>query len=181
MMLNLYRNLLRLYPAAHRAAFGEEMVVVFCELRDEAQSKKLAPRTAFYFREAGGAVAGALKEHWRCLMGDQARLLFPTVSNRRRIAMRNEFRFPKATALLMAIILAGVLVAIQKGESIEASLPDVSPPIGPIHPVHSTLMSGAILLWLLFVVMGMVGWAILFAMRRSGVHRLAGTSTDRTS
>jgi hypothetical protein len=180
MMLTLYRNLVRLYPAAHQDAFGEEMVVVFCELRDEAQSKKLAPRTAFYLREAGGVVKGALKEHWRCFIGEQA-LLVPTVSNRRRIAMGNEFRFPKATALLMAIILAGVLVAIQKGESIEASLPDVSPPIGPIHPVHSTLMSGAILLWLLFVVMGMVGWAILFAMRRLGVHRLAGTSTDRTS
>ena len=95
--------------------------------------------------------------------------------------MRNEFRFPKATALLMAIILAGVLVAIQKGESIEASLPHVSPPIGPIQSVHSTLLSGVILWWLLFVAMGMVGWAILFAMRRSGVHRLAGTSTDRTT
>lgn len=181
MMLSLYRTLLRLYPAAHREAFGEEMVVVFCELRDEAQSKKLAPRTAFYFREAAGAVAGALKEHWRCRVGDQSWLLVPTVSNRRRIAMSNEFRFPKATALLMAVILGGVLMTIQQGESIEASLPHASPPIGPIQSVHSTLLSGVIIWWLLFVATGMVGWVIVFAMRRSGVHRLAGTSTDRTN
>jgi hypothetical protein len=34
--------------------------------------------------------------------------------------MRTEFRFPKTTAVLMTIILAGVISAIQTGEAIQA-------------------------------------------------------------
>jgi uncharacterized membrane protein (DUF106 family) len=91
--------------------------------------------------------------------------------------MRNQFRFPKATAVLMAIILGGVVVAIQKGEAISASLQDaVTPPIGPIHPVHSVLLGGIVLGLLFFYAAGLIGWAILFALRRSGLHRLAETS-----
>ena len=39
--------------------------------------------------------------------------------------MRTEFRFPKATAVLMTIILAGVISAIQTGEAIPASIHSV--------------------------------------------------------
>ena len=90
--------------------------------------------------------------------------------------MHTEFRFPKATAVLMAIILAGVMVAIKEGEAIVASVPHVNQPVGTIHPVHSVLLGGIVLGLAFFYAAGMIGWAILFAMRRSGVHRLTEIS-----
>lgn len=171
--IGIYRCLLRLYPAFHRERFGEEMATVFGELRTENVSRGLLARGVFYVRETAGIVGGALQEHWRALGGDAAWLWFPT----RRVTMRNQFRFPKATAVLMAIILGGVVVAIQKGEAIATSLrDDVSPPIGPIHPVHSVLLGGIMMGLVFFYTVGLIGWAILFAMRRSGVHRLDETS-----
>ena len=92
--------------------------------------------------------------------------------------MRNEFRFPKTTAVLMTIILAGVVLAIEKGAAIQRSLPYVNPPIGPIHPVHSTLLPGVVFGLAIFYAAGLIGWSILFALRRSGVHRLDETSVQ---
>ena len=74
-------------------------------------------------------------------------------------------------------IYGGVMLAIQKGENISASLRGaVEPPIGAIHPTHSVLLGGIVLGFVFFYAAGMIGWAILFAMRRSGVHRLEETS-----
>lgn len=92
--------------------------------------------------------------------------------------MRNGFRFPKTTAVLMTLILAGVIVAIQRGEEIATSLPHVNPSIGPIQPVHSTLWPPIVLVLIVFYAAGFAGWAILFALRRSGVHRLAQMSEE---
>ena len=92
--------------------------------------------------------------------------------------MRTQLRFPKTTAVLMTIILAGVVMAIKKGEAIVASLPHVNPTIGPIQPVHSTLLPGVVVGLVFFYAAGLIGWAILFAMRRSGVHRLADTAAE---
>ena len=171
--LRLFRHALRLYPANHREQFGEEMLAVFRELQAETATKGMFARNRFCARETAGVVAGALREHWRGLGGDH---LWPLFSNR-RFTMRTEFRFPKATAVLMTIILGGVILAIQKGEAISASLRGaVDPPIGPIHPVHSVLVGGLVLGFVFFYAAGFIGWAILFAMRRSGVHRLDETS-----
>jgi hypothetical protein len=171
--LTIYRHLLRLYPAFHRERFGAEMTAVFGELQAENLSKGFVGRGVFYVREAAGVVSGALREHWRALGGDAVWLWFPT----RRFTMRTEFRFPKATAVLMAISLGGVVVAIERGEAISTSLRDaVSPPVGPIHPVHSVLLGGSVICLLCFYAAGLIGWAIMFAMRRSGVHRLDETS-----
>jgi len=173
--MTLYRNLLRLYPAFHRERFGEEMIAVFGDMQAETVSKGITARAVFCLREAAGVVSGALQEHWRALGGEDVWLWFPT----RRFTMRSEFRFPKATAVLMAIILGGVMLAIQKGENISASLRGaVDPPIGPIHPTHSVLLGGIVFGFLFFYAAGMIGWAILFAMRRSGVHRLAETAAE---
>ncbi len=168
--VGVYRNLLRLYPAFHRKQFGEEMVAVFGEMQAETASKSKFERTAFWIREAAGVVSGALQEHWRALGGDSIGLWFPP----RRFTMRTEFRFPKTTAVLMTVILAGVVVAIKKGETISSSY--VNPPIGPLPPTHSVLLGGIFLTLAFFYAAGLIGWAILFAMRRSGVHRLADTS-----
>jgi len=93
--------------------------------------------------------------------------------------MRNGFRFPKSTIVFMALILACVMWAIQKGEDIATSVPNVDPPL-PVHirPVHSILMGGMPLFFAFFYALGLIGWGILFALRRSGVHRLADVSGD---
>jgi hypothetical protein len=115
-------------------------------------------------------VAGAVQEHLRAPRGPDLWPVFPT----RRLAMRNQFRFPKTTAVLMTIILAGVVLAIKKGETISSS--HVNPPIGPLPPTHSVLLGGIFLTLAFFYAAGMIGWAILFLIGRSGVHRLAETS-----
>ena len=170
--LSLYRHALRLYPAFHRQQFGEEMIAVFRDLQAEAATRGMLARSRFCVRETLGVVAGALREHWRVLGGDHAWLLF----SHRRFTMRTEFRFPKATAVLMTIILAGVVLAIRRGEAIQRSLPYANPPVGPIHPVPSTLLPGIVIGLAFFYAAGLVGWTILFALRRSGVHRLDETS-----
>lgn len=171
--LNLYRHALRLYPAQHRSEFGEEMLAIFRKLHDETAAQRWPRRIRFYVREGTGIIAGAAREHWRVMGGDEFSRLFST----RRFTMHTEFRFPKATAVLMTLILGGVILAIQKGEAISASLRGaVEPPIGPIHPVHSVLVGGTLLGFLFFYAAGLIGWTVLFAMRRSGLHRLDKTA-----
>ena len=166
-MLTVYRWLLRFYPAMHRLEYGDEMVAVFAEARDEMMAKKWMTRLQFYWRETAGLMAGAVHEHLRGFPGG-------------RFEMRNGFRFPKTTAILMAVILGGVMLAIQKGEAIEVSLADVNPPIGPIQAApHPTLLSGIVVLWIFFCALGLAGWAVLFALRRSGVHRLADAAEPK--
>lgn len=93
--------------------------------------------------------------------------------------MRNGFRFPKSTAVLMTLILLGVILAIRKGEAIAYSLPHISEPVGPIHPVRSGLLSDIPWFFLSFYAAGLIGWAVMFALRRSGVHRLDELSGER--
>jgi len=174
-MVALYRQLLRLYPAEHREMFGEEMLAVLTEVGSAADDGKIVARTRQLAREAGGLLLGAAREHLRVLIEIQDGLSLATG----RFAMRNGFRFPKSTIIFMTLILAGIILAIKRGEEIAASLPHVNPQIGPIQPVHSTLLPPIAIFLALFYVMGFIGWAILFALRRSGVHRLAGVSGDQ--
>jgi len=174
-MLIVYRKLLRLYPAAHRELFGEEMMAVLVEERNENSEKRLIARGGIFLRETTGLLIGAFREHGRALTEIHEELSFVTG----RFAMRNGFRFPKTTIVFMALILGGVLTAIKRGGDIAASVPNVDPPL-PIHiqPVHSILLGGLPLFFAFFYAAGLVGWAILFALRRSGVHRLADVSGE---
>lgn len=172
-MFTLYRKLLALYPAQHREQFGEEMADVFRQA--EQSSVGLIVRGRFYLKELAGILQGALREHVRILVGGDAALSLYT----RRLTMHNGFRFPKTTAVLMTVILAGVVLAIHKGEVIATSLPPFSQPVTPIHPAHSYLLPGVVAGFLFFYAVGLAGWAILFALRRSGVHRLDEMSTER--
>ena len=173
-MRTVYQQLMRLYPAEHREQFGDEMLSVLREARTDNANKNLIARAQFYAREIAGLVRGAVRENLHTVMGVHASIRFTT----RRFAMRNGFRFPKATAILMTIILAGIIVAIRKGEAIATSLPPFSQPITPIHPPHSYLLPGVVAGFLFIYAAGLLGWAILFAMRRSGVHRLAEMSSE---
>ena len=175
-MLAVYRKLLRLYPADHRKVFGEEMLTVLLEERNENTKHRLTDRGRLVLREAAGLLIGALREHVRLLTEIHEGLSLATG----RFAMRNGFRFPKSTIIFMALILGGVLTAIKKGEDIATSVPHDMGPVGPLHiqSVHSILLGGMPLFFGLFYAAGLIGWAILFAMRRSGVHRLANMSGE---
>jgi len=174
-MLAIYRQLLRLYPPAFRQQFADEMLAVFADIRADIVKKRFFAQTICVVREILGLIGGACGEHLRCLLGPDSG--FPLRG--RSFLMRNGFRFPKTTAVLMVLILCGVAVAIKKGEEIAMSLPHVNPGVEPIQSVYSTLLPPVVLLLIVFYAAGLVGWTILFALRRSGVHRLAQLSGEQ--
>ena len=173
-MIAWYRKLLCLYPAEYRKRFSEEMLAVLFQEREENAKRRWRNRIRLVLRESAGLLKGAFHEHFRMITEIQEELSFVTG----RFAMRNGFRFPKSTIFFMAIILGGVLTAIKKGEDIATSVPHDIGPIAPIHiqPVHSILLGGMPLFFAFFYAAGLIGWAILFALRRSGVHRLDSMS-----
>ena len=87
--------------------------------------------------------------------------------------MRSEFRFPKATVGLMLVILAAVMLAIEKARAISMSIPHANPPVGPIHPTQAMIVQAllATLIWAIGA--GAIGWGILYALRRSGIQHLS--------
>lgn len=87
--------------------------------------------------------------------------------------MRSEFRFPKATVALMTIILAAVVWTIEKAKAISASVPHTSQQVGPIS-VQFTIVPTLVLVLIIAGTAGAIGWAVLFALRRSGVQRFIG-------
>jgi len=157
-MLRIYQRLLQLYPGTHRRNFEDEMSAVFEELCGDVATKALATRLLFYVREGSGLLFGAFREHWR-------------QSGIRRFSMQGEFRFPKATWILMTIILAGVVTAIEKGEAISASYSRLNPPAGPSYvPGQHALLSGIAESFLVIYGLGLLVWAVAFVLRRSEAH-----------
>jgi hypothetical protein len=166
-MPGIYQHLLRLYPVNHRDDFGEEMTGVFDELRADAIASGVLPQVRFYVRESVGLLVGAVHERWREFIS-------------RRLSMRTDFRFPKATWILMTIILAGVALAIEKGEAISASLSRVNPVAGPSYqPGQHALLSGIALSFLVIYGLGLLAWAAAFVFRRSEIGGLDGASSQK--
>jgi hypothetical protein len=162
-VLAVYRTLLHLYPAEHRQMFGVEMLTVLAEEGCGASNRRGMARIRLFAREASGLLVGAAREHLRTLVEFHDGLALAAG----RFAMRNGFRFPKSTILFMTLILAGVLLAIKRGEDIAASFPAANPQAVPIQLAHSTVPPIAMFV-VLFCVFGLVGGAILVALRRSG-------------
>jgi hypothetical protein len=169
-MLALYRRLLCLYPLAYRWEYGDEMLAVFLDAKADVWDQGISARAAFCLREIVGLLRGMLNERVHSLF--DSHLLAP-----RSFAMRSEFRFPKSTTVLMFIILAGVILAIEKAASIVASIPYANPHLPPIHPVPPTFAPATAITFAAVYVGAIVGWAVLFALRRSGVHRLENLAT----
>jgi hypothetical protein len=120
-------------------------------------------------REFAGLLCGALQEHSRVITGSN---LFPSSS--RRFTMRSEFHFPKTTPVLMTVILAGVILTIEKATAIQNSLPSAYPQqLPPIQPENFTFFPAMAVIFLSAYAAAVIGWAVLFALRRSGVHRLS--------
>lgn len=175
-MRSLYGSLLRLYPLAYREEYGEEMMTVFLEAhRDVLQESALA-WVGFGIREVKGLLHGAVQEHLRNIMGSRGAMFTPMFFTR-RLGMRTEFRFPKATVTLMVVILAAILVAIDKARSIQASISPSHTDVGPLHPAQTFMLLPSLLIILASAfLVGAVGWGILYSLRRSGGQRLSEVS-----
>jgi len=149
--------------------FGEEMVAVLRERWTELRTNGVVLRSVFWTREIGGLLCGAVQEHVRVLAGLHPWAEFPI----RRFRMRSEFRFPRATGWLMVVILGAVVMAIEKAKAISVSLPSTSQYVGPIRPEGFTTVWTFVLVLAGACVTGAIGWAVLFALRRSGMQRLS--------
>lgn len=168
-MLPFYRALLHLYPAAYRYEYGDEMMDVLSEAKGETRQKNALTRIFFATREAGGLLSGALQEHLRSVTGSYDNRIFSL----RRLGMKSEYRFPKTTVGLMMATLAGVMLAIEKARAISASILHGNPLASPIKSAQATVAQTmlGVLVWA--IVSGAIGWAILFALRRTGVQQLS--------
>jgi hypothetical protein len=170
-MLRLYRLLLSLYPASHRGEYGEEMTAVFLAASADRRTQPYALRAAFYLREITGLLRGAFHEHLR--LRSQPGWFPP-----RRFAMRSQFRFPKSTSALMSVILAGVILAIEKGKAVQASLPYANPHLPPIRPLPPTFPQAIGIMFAAVYLVAIAVWAVLFAFGRSGIHRIAELTVE---
>src|SRR5256885_6462927 len=83
------------------------MTCVFREAQSDVP-QSLPAKLSFYRREFCGILSGALRAHFDSLFG-------PTVPFR-RFYMQPQFRFPRSTVFLMLVILAGVMLAIEKAK-----------------------------------------------------------------
>lgn len=160
-MLIFYKCLLYLYPAVYRREFADEMICVFRDVQADMRAASLLELILFRVRESEGLLAGALREHLRVITGSDHPISFT------RSDMRPEFRFPRSTVFLMSLIFAGVIVAMEKANTIQVKYAAGEGSIWPSLPWFLGFT-------LLFTAAGaLVVWGILFALGRSGGHRLA--------
>jgi hypothetical protein len=159
-MQTLYRYLLRLYPADYFNEYVDEMTVVFCEAHDAVRDCGFRARTLFLTREIRGLLSGVLRQR---LSGYG---LFG------RYEVQTEFRFPRSTIALMLVILAAVGVAIEKGRNVQLQYGERN----LLIPILS-LAWQFVVAFTLMCVFAAVGYAVLVALRRSGVHRLSNIKT----
>ena len=168
-MLSFYRWLLYLYPSLYRREYAGEMISVFRDAQAEVSTGRFGERIAFRARESGGLIAGALQEHIRIITGSCQLISFT------RFDMRPEFRFPRSTVFLMSIIFGGVILAMEKAHTIQVKY---AAGVGSIWPSLPWFLG----LTLLFTcAAAMVFWGILFALGRTGVHRLANIQPGTTT
>ena len=78
--------------------------------------------------------------------------------------MNRQFRFPRSTVFLMCVILAGVAFAIDKAQHIQANLTGAQ--------LRTETAAPLILTFAIVYIAAAAGWGILFALRRTGLHRL---------
>lgn len=160
-MLIFYRCLLYLYPGLYRREFADEMISVFRDVQADVRGGSLLERISFRVRETEGLLAGALHEHLRIITVSDQPIIFT------RSDMRPEFRFPRSTVFLMALIFAGVILAMEKANTIQLKY---AAGAGSIWPSLPWFLGFTVL----FTCAGaMAVWGILFALGRTGVQRLA--------
>jgi len=161
-MIQLYRRLLYLYPAAYRREFGEEMTSVFSQAHPTAEQSFL-PRAKFWQRELAGLLCGAAREHFHSFTGSY------DWNASRRLNMR---RFPRSTIVLMTVILVGVALTIEKARVVQIKYDGFS-----TTSVWDTFLGFLTFGFGVMLLAAVTGWAILFALRRTGMHRLSNVQT----
>ena len=165
MLLTVYCWLLCLYPRSYRAEFGEEMTSVFREARSDF-SPALAAKISFYAREFCGLLSGALCAHCDRVFGPA--ISFP------RFDMQRQFRFPRSTVFLMCMILASVVLAINKAVNIVEQKKGLTL---ETTAAWEPMLSALLLITALIFAVVITVWAVLFATRRTGMHRLGSLRT----
>lgn len=168
-----YRLLLRLYPGGYRNEFGDEMATVFDASYADAYTRGISVRLRFLLRECAGVMAGACDEHLRALGFSPDWFL-----TSRRFNMRSNFRYPRTTIVLMILILGIVIGIIEKARGIMLAMAHTNAAVRPlIDPVPFPSATGIIEILMITYIIGASVWAIVFAFRRSGVHRLSAAET----
>ena len=155
-MLMLYRALLLLYPLNYRRQFGEEMAFVFDQLQKNTGGK-FSERWGLLAREIAGLLPAALREHIACVLQTDGS------DSIRRLSMR---RFPISAIVLMILILAGVVLAIQGAHAIQMKYKPSPMSVWGTMPGFFTYGFG------ITFALAVAVWAVLFALHRSGMHRL---------
>ena len=163
-MRAIYSFLLCLYPTAHRKEFGDEMTSVFREAQ-RALAPSLAAKLSFYQREYFGLLSGAVFAH--------ANRLFGSGIPFRRFDMRPQFRFPRATVVLLLVNFVGAVFVIAKGKA-------MSRVVGT-WPAFGSVALHLLVFALLAVSAAAIFSAVLHNLRCSGVHRFENVPTATNS
>jgi hypothetical protein len=175
-MLFLYRCLLYLYPVPYRRDYGGEMTGVFRDLHGETMRKELPARAAFYAREFVGLLRGAWRERPRA-----SPIPIQWISNSNK-EVRLAFRIPFSESHAHSDgRYPGSNSDDREGHrDIRQSLPLAYPQeLPPIKPEHFTFFPAMAVIFFGAYAAAAIGWIVLFALRRSGVHRLS--EMDATS
>ena len=162
-MSRLYRRLLCLYPTPYRREFGEEMTLVFSEAR-RAVNESFSAGAKFWLKEVAGLLSGATREHFHGFTQSHDWHLS------RRLTMR---RFPRSTIILMTVILIGVGLTIESASNVQLKYA----PGMNLTSVWDTFPGFFTFGFALMFVAALSVWTILFALRRTGIDRLANVET----
>jgi hypothetical protein len=163
LMLTLYRRLLYLYPAAYRREYGEEMAWVFQQAHAGIRDERVLARVEFCAREIRGLLFGSIEEWVRRVSHSYDGL------PRKGGSMEAKFRFPRATVVLMLLSLVGVVLSLEQARIIQTHYGSGAS-VTPEWPALLWIF-GRILL--ITSATAAIVWGIFFALRRTGVHRLA--------
>ena len=166
----IYRATLRLYPAGFRYEYADEMDSVYRLADMAARSRGRLLHLQFAMRELSGLVSGAAREHFRQLGGAVGH-----PSSTRSFMMKNGFRYPKMTVVLMFLIFATVVSAIEKAIIVQNTLPALHPPYPVTHAAG--LLQPFVIMFLIACAVAVAGWFIVHALHRSGEERLSELQT----
>jgi hypothetical protein len=90
--------------------------------------------------------------------------------------MRSGMKFPIAAVVFMVLSFLGVMYAIVEAQAVSAAVPNDNPTL-VLHPVHVNPPGGIVIMMAIAYVLGIVGWAVVYSLRRSGAERLSQTET----
>ena len=167
----LFRGVVQLYPENVRELMGEEIVDVYREGCAACLGRAPIFKLRFYSREFAGIVGGLVREHMRNLLPS-----FDHFAPVGRLFMRSGIKFPIAGVVFMVLSFLGVMYAIFEAQAVSAAAPKDNPTLA-LHPVHVNPPGGIVIIIAIAYVLGVIGWAVVYSLRRSGAERLSQVET----